>query len=285
MCEEHKATKIFYSHNDYHKFDNWCFKNRVSFTMFCDIESFNTESNTQKSFCYNLVIKSNYPDLMEEHEVTYMGKDCGEHLANTIIKFEDKFKKLLKENIIMDEESVTAEPTNCFYCNKQLGEDIVRDHDHFNGKFRGYAHNICNLNSKKPNFVPLYFYNGSKYDIHLFIKELAITKLKMKFKKLLKENIIMDEESVTAEPTNCFYCNKQLGEDIVRDHDHFNGKFRGYAHNICNLNSKKPNFVPLYFYNGSKYDIHLFIKELAITKLKMKAFAKTEEEFFSLDIG
>ena len=29
---------------------------------------------------------------MEEHEVTYMGKDCGEHLANTIIKYEDKFK-------------------------------------------------------------------------------------------------------------------------------------------------------------------------------------------------
>ena len=149
--------------------------NGVPFTMYCDIESFNTESKTQKPSCNNLVIKSSYPDLLEEHEVTYMGKDCGEHLANTIIKYEDKFKKLLKENIIMDEESVTGEPTNCFYCNKKLGEDIVRDHDHFNGKFRGYAHNICNLNSKKPSFVPLYFYNGSKYDIHLFIKELAIT--------------------------------------------------------------------------------------------------------------
>ena len=70
MCEEHKATKIIYSHNDYHEFDKWCFKNRVPFTMYCDIESFNTESKTQKPFCYNLVIKSSYPDLMEEHEVT-----------------------------------------------------------------------------------------------------------------------------------------------------------------------------------------------------------------------
>ena len=42
MCEEHKATKIIYSHNDYHKFDKWCFMNRVPFTMYCDIESFNT---------------------------------------------------------------------------------------------------------------------------------------------------------------------------------------------------------------------------------------------------
>ena len=50
MCEEHKATKITYSHNDYHKFDKWCFKNRVPFTMYCDIESFNTESNIQNHF-------------------------------------------------------------------------------------------------------------------------------------------------------------------------------------------------------------------------------------------
>ena len=56
---------------------------------------------------------------MKEHEVNYMGKDCGEHLANTITKYEDKFKKLLKENIVMDEESVTGEPTICFYCNKK----------------------------------------------------------------------------------------------------------------------------------------------------------------------
>ena len=67
MCEEHKATKI------------------VPFTIYCGIESFNTESSTQKPFCYNNVIKLSYPDLMEEHEVTYMGKDCGEYLANTII--------------------------------------------------------------------------------------------------------------------------------------------------------------------------------------------------------
>ena len=55
--------------------------------MYCDIESLNTEAIIQKPFCYNLVIKSSYPDLMEEHENTYMGKDCGEHLAITIIKY------------------------------------------------------------------------------------------------------------------------------------------------------------------------------------------------------
>ena len=30
-----------------------------------------------------------------------------------------------------------------------MSEDVVRDHDHLNGKFRGYAHNKCNLQAKK----------------------------------------------------------------------------------------------------------------------------------------
>ena len=46
------------------------------------------------------------------------------------------------------------------------------------------------------------------------------------------------------------------------------------------LNAKKPNFVPLYFYNGSKFDIHLFIKELAKTKLKLKKFASKTKKVF-----
>ena len=33
-----------------------------------------------------------------------------------------------------------------------MGNDIVRDRDHINGKFRGYAHNMCNLQAKS-NFV------------------------------------------------------------------------------------------------------------------------------------
>ena len=49
----------------------------------------------------------------------------------------------------------------------------VRDDCHYTGKFRGTAHSICNLNYKVPQEIPLKIHNGSKYDYHFIIKELA----------------------------------------------------------------------------------------------------------------
>ena len=49
----------------------------------------------------------------------------------------------------------------------------VRDHCHYTGKFRGAAHNICNLRYKVPKKVPVVFHNGSTYDYHFIIKQLA----------------------------------------------------------------------------------------------------------------
>ena len=45
----------------------------------------------------------------------------------------------------------------------------VRDHCHY----RGAAHSICNLKYSVPKKVPIDFHNGSNYDFHFIIKELA----------------------------------------------------------------------------------------------------------------
>ena len=50
---------------------------------------------------------------------------------------------------------------------------IASDHCHYTGKFRGAAHSICNLRYKVPQKVPVKIHNGSKYDYHFLIKELA----------------------------------------------------------------------------------------------------------------
>ena len=50
----------------------------------------------------------------------------------------------------------------------------VRDHCHYAGKFREAAHNICNLRYKIPKNIPIVFHNGSTYDYHFIIKQLAI---------------------------------------------------------------------------------------------------------------
>ena len=41
------------------------------------------------------------------------------------------------------------------------------------GKYRGAAHNICNLRYKVPKEIPIVFHNGSTYDYHFIIKELV----------------------------------------------------------------------------------------------------------------
>ena len=49
----------------------------------------------------------------------------------------------------------------------------VKDHCHYTGKYRGAAHNICNLRYKIPKEIPIVFHNGSTYDYHFIIKELV----------------------------------------------------------------------------------------------------------------
>ena len=46
----------------------------------------------------------------------------------------------------------------------------VRDHCHYKGKYRGAAHDICNLRYKIPKEIPVVFDNGSTYDYHFIIK-------------------------------------------------------------------------------------------------------------------
>ena len=74
---------------------------------------------------------------------------------------------------------------------KQFAKDTnhqkLRDHCYFSGKYRVTAHSICNLRFNVLNEIPVVFYNGSKYDYHIIIKELA-KEFKGQF-ECLRENI------------------------------------------------------------------------------------------------
>ena len=66
----------------------------------------------------------------------------------------------------------------CYICKKQFNTDDSdkenhKDHCHYTGKYRGAAYNTCNLRYKIPKEIPIVFHNGSTYDYHFTIKELA----------------------------------------------------------------------------------------------------------------
>ena len=49
----------------------------------------------------------------------------------------------------------------------------MKDHCLYTGKYRGAAHNICNLRYNTPREISVIAHNASTYDYHLIIKELA----------------------------------------------------------------------------------------------------------------
>ena len=82
------------------------------------------------------------------------------------------------------------------------------------------------------------------------------------------------EEKRHSKQKVCHICKKRFSADDnngvaynkkhhkVNDHCHYTGKYRGAAHDICNLRYKIPKETPAVFHNGSTYDYHLIIKEL-----------------------
>ena len=69
----------------------------------------------------------------------------------------------------------------CYICGKRILKKLcksiiyrkVRDNYHYTGKYRGVAHNICNLKFSAPNEILAVFHKDSNYDYHFIIKELA----------------------------------------------------------------------------------------------------------------
>ena len=105
-----------------------------------------------------------------------------ETLGNIFIKYMN-FEQKPMLPLSDDEEAQYDNAKVCFSCNEEFCIDKeskdyknyckVRDHCHFTGKYRNAAHSICNLKYKVPKFVPVHFHNGSTYDNHLIIKQLA----------------------------------------------------------------------------------------------------------------
>ena len=79
-----------------------------------------------------------------------------------------------------------------------------------------------------------------------------------------KISLIKSKKSVT-------YAKKEFSTDDddnkkhhkVEGHCHYTGKFRGAAYSICKLRYNTPKEVPIVFHNGSTYDYHFIMNQLA----------------------
>ena len=100
-------------------------------------------------------------------------KDLREHVSKIINYGKKKMIPLTTEEKIFHNKQKI-----CYISKKEINNNEkknykVRDHYHYKGKYRGAAHNICNLRHKVPKEIPIVFHNGFIYDYHFIIKELV----------------------------------------------------------------------------------------------------------------
>ena len=86
--------------------------------------------------------------------------------------------------------------------------------------------------------------------------------------------------------TVCYICQREFGQtggDIkVRDHQHSPPyKYRGAAHQSCNLRYKEQDTVHVYLHNLSNYDAHFIVRELGVDKGSIDVLANTEEKYIT----
>ena len=79
-----------------------------------------------------------------------------------------------------------------------------------------------------------------------------------------------EEEKINHRQKKCYICKNRFSTNNndtkhckVKYHCHYTGKYRGAAHDTCNLRYKIPKEIPVVFHKDSAYDYHFIIKELA----------------------
>ena len=150
-------------------------------------------NNTDKSYTKTISTRvlSGYTmsvnnEFKANYHTYYRGKDCMEKLSKELIKigYEIANEEDQEEIFLTKDETLKHEECEkCHICDRPFNTNKeskyyhnftkVRDHCHYTGKYRGAAHSLCNLRYPEQRDTPIAVQNGSKYDFHLLIKDLA----------------------------------------------------------------------------------------------------------------
>ena len=111
-------------------------------------------------------------------------KDCMKKFCESLRKHAKNIIDFLKEkNLPLTNEELNShqDANICYICEKIILKQLSKstnyqkfgDHCHYIGKYRGAAPTFCNLKFNLLIEIPVVFDNGSNYDYHFIIKELA----------------------------------------------------------------------------------------------------------------
>ena len=189
ICENHDYCHVEMPNEDNKiiKYNQGEKSLRSPFIIYADLECLLEKIST----CYNNFEESSTTEINKHTLSGYLlfthcsfdnrGDDCMEKFCKDLREQATKIINYDKKKMIpltKKEEKNHNKHEVCYICKKEFNTDDkkhykVKDHCHYTGKYRGAAHNICNLRCRIPKEIPIVFHNGSTYDYHFIIKELV----------------------------------------------------------------------------------------------------------------
>ena len=265
-------------------FKNFYKKQRVPFVVYADFECFTEKIDTcqpkdTKSFTnryqkhrpsgYSYLIKCFDDNILSPKLVHYTAESINDNVPQLFIEsLEEDIKeiynrfKIPKKMVMKPKDKIDyKKATICHICERGIpkeGDDPrfkkVRDHCHLTGKFRGAAHNKCNLEYRLPKFYPVIFHNLSGYDSHLFIKNLGKSEGKIDCIPNNEEKYISFSKNILVDK----FKNKKGEEKEVIREIRFIDSLKFMATSLDSLvnNLPKESFKNLTeFYEGEQLDL------------------------------
>ena len=202
-----------------------------------------TKHNEKKHFCMHCLQCFSSERVLNDHK-----KNCIILNGTQAINMPDKNNNILKFNnfhkqqavpfvIYADFEAITEKIQGCQPNDKKSFTEAYQKHTDC-----GYGYKlVCCYDDKYTKPLQLYRGQHAVYGfMEAMLQEVEYCKKVMRdfFNKPLQ--MIEDDENDFKKANECHICNKKYTEkDIrVRDHCHITGKYRGSAHQDCNLKLK-----------------------------------------------
>ena len=194
-----QAVKMPDKDNNILKYNNFHKQQPVPFVIYADFEAITEkisgcQPNNNKSYTeayqkhtdcgYGSKVVCCYDDKYSKPTKTYRGKKAVYKFMEAMLDEVKYCKKVAKKEfnkplrMTKEDEKEFQKAKECHICNKKyINEDIkVRDHCHITGKYRGSAHQECNLKltvNPEEVKIPVIFHNLRGYDSHFIMQEIG----------------------------------------------------------------------------------------------------------------
>ena len=260
---------------------HYCLVNNISALLASAL----SKKEHKRHFCLRCLNSFNCGKLLTEHKEYCYNNECVKIVMpgkGTILRFKN-FHHSEKAPFVVyaDTEALIKEMHNCdpnpnkSYTKKYQKHEPIS----FSYYIKCFDNSVCapilrTYTKEKPE---------DKDAMDVFIQWLEEDVKAIANIKPVKMIFTEEDKKQFNKSKECWICDEPLKDDRVRDHCHYTGRFRGPAHNSCNLKYRKPKSIPVFFHNLTGNDSHLFVKKLGSSNEKenMDCIPNNEEKYIS----